>query len=79
MKYPQLADRVRYFKEDERGVAVMCKAMEDMRNETDVAARRKMAMKLLQDGTMSLEKIAEIAEFTVEEVRELEREKNPNI
>ena len=33
MYYPVLADRVRYFKEDEKGVTVMCKAMEDMRNE----------------------------------------------
>ena len=33
MYYPVLADRVRYFKEDEKGAAVMCKAMEDMRNE----------------------------------------------
>lgn len=33
MNYPILAERVRYFKEDEKGVAVMCKAMEDMRNE----------------------------------------------
>lgn len=33
MNYQVLADRVRYFKEDEKGVATMCKAMEDMRNE----------------------------------------------
>ena len=33
MKYPILAERVRYFKEDEKGVATMCKAMDDMRNE----------------------------------------------
>ena len=33
MYYPVLADRFRYFKEDEKGVAVMCKTMEDMRNE----------------------------------------------
>ena len=33
MFYEVLADRVHYFKEDEKGVAVMCKVMEDMRNE----------------------------------------------
>lgn len=33
MKYRTLEERVRYFKEDEKGVAAMCKAMEDMRNE----------------------------------------------
>lgn len=34
MYYPVLADRVWYFKEDERGVATMCRAMEKMRDET---------------------------------------------
>ena len=29
-----LASRTRYFKEDPEGVRYMCKAMEDMRNET---------------------------------------------
>lgn len=33
MHYKELADKVRYFKEDEKGVAAMCKVMEDMRNE----------------------------------------------
>ena len=33
MHYQILANRVRYFKEDQEGVATMCKAMEDMRNE----------------------------------------------
>ena len=40
MYYEVLADRVHYFKEDEKGVAIMCKAMEDMRNE---AAKMKAA------------------------------------
>lgn len=31
MYYGVLADRVRYFKESKEGIAVMCKAMEDMR------------------------------------------------
>ena len=30
----ELASRTRYFKEDPEGVRYMCKAMEDMRNET---------------------------------------------
>ena len=33
MHYKALADKVRYFKEDEKGVAAMCKVMEDMRFE----------------------------------------------
>ncbi len=34
MHYGFLAERVRYFKEDEEGVTIMCRAMEEMRNET---------------------------------------------
>lgn len=34
MHYKILADRVRYFKEDAKGVEAMCRAMEDMRKET---------------------------------------------
>ncbi len=34
MHYGILAERVRYFKENEEGVATMCRAMEEMRNDT---------------------------------------------
>ena len=34
MYYDELAERVRFFKEDKEGIAIMCKAMEDMRNES---------------------------------------------
>lgn len=53
MYYNILAERVRYFKEDKEGVATMCRAMEEMRNETaektafatNVAAIGKMMKK----------------------------------
>ncbi len=41
MNYEALAKKVRYFKQDEKGVAVMCKIMEDMRNEAAREAVRK--------------------------------------
>ena len=44
MYYEVLADRVHYFKEDEKGVAIMCKAMEDMRNEAAREAEKMKAM-----------------------------------
>jgi len=34
MYYEELAERARFFKESKEGVAIMCKAMEDMRNES---------------------------------------------
>ena len=46
MKYKNLADRVRYFKEDEKGVATMCRAMEEMRNETARETEHAKAIKV---------------------------------
>lgn len=39
MHYGILAERVRYFKENEEGVATMCRAMEEMRNDTEFKTR----------------------------------------
>ena len=73
--YKQLADRIRYFKEDEKGVAVMCKMMEDMRNEAasvaELAVKKKMARKLLIEGKRSVEDIADFTELSIKEVEEL--------
>ena len=71
MKYRTLAERVRYFKEDEKGVAAMCKAMEDMRNEAKLEERKEIACSLLVDGELSYEKIAKHTGFTVEEIQKL--------
>ncbi len=71
MKYRTLAERVRYFKEDEKGVATMCKAMEDMRNEAKLEERKEIACSLLVDGELSYEKIAKHTGFTVEEIQKL--------
>lgn len=76
MKYRTLAERVRYFKEDEKGVAAMCKAMEDMRNEAALTARleerKRFAIDLLAMGELSYEQIAKLSKLTVEEVRTLD-------
>lgn len=57
MNYRLLADRARYFKEDEKGVATMCKMMEDMRKEADLEARKSVALDMIRDGKLSLEDI----------------------
>ncbi|MDO5416202.1 MAG: PD-(D/E)XK nuclease family transposase [Lachnospiraceae bacterium] len=75
MKYRTLAERVRYFKEDEKGVAAMCKAMEDMRNEADFAARKKTAFNMLSLGKLSYEEIASCTELSLEEIKALAEKK----
>ena len=76
MKYKILADRVRYFKEDEKGVAAMCRAMEEMRNETaretEHAKAIKVAKGMLRTGKLSYEEIAEISELPMDEVKTLD-------
>ena len=68
-----LADRVRYFKEDEKGVATMSRAMEEMRNETERAKAIKDAKGMLESGKLTYEEIAKIAELTIDEVRALDK------
>lgn len=75
MYYEVLADRVHYFKEDEKGVAVMCKAMEDMRNEAAKMKAVHIARLMLDGGKLSYEDIAAYTELTIEEVEKIASEK----
>lgn len=67
MHYKLLADKTRYFKENEKGVASMCKIMEDLIDNE----KRESALRMLADGELSLEKIAKYSGLTLEQVREL--------
>lgn len=73
MHYKELADKVRYFKEDEKGVAAMCKVMEDMRNDERIDG----AKRLLEIGKLSIEEIASAMRLSVEIVKELATQKIP--
>lgn len=75
MYYGLLAERVRFFKESKEGIAVMCKAMEDMRDQTLREGMINVARRMLADGTLSHEKIAEYAGLPLDEVKKLSAEK----
>ena len=88
MYYEELADRVKFFKESKEGVAIMCKAMEDMRNESikvgikegikegikkgTQETMKATAERMLADGNLALEKIAEYAGLPLAEVKKLQ-------
>ena len=76
MNYDALAKRARYFKQDEKGVATMCKMLEDMRNEAAQKAEqdkaKKTAIRLIKLGKMTLEEIAEATELSLDILKELE-------
>jgi hypothetical protein len=72
MNYEALAKKARYFKQDEKGVATMCKIMEDMRNETALNNSKEIAIRMIEAGKNSLEDIADYTELPLETVKELE-------
>ena len=61
MHYKELADKVRYFKENEKGVAAMCKVMEDMRNESARKAEEQTTVTHINDIMTKLKYTAEQA------------------
>ena len=67
MYYKILADRVRYFKEDEEGVLTMCREMENMRK----AQRIEIAKRMLVSGKLTYEDIAAFTDLTLEEIKAL--------
>ena len=71
MYFNVLADRVRFFKESKEGVAIMCKAMEDMRNQERLERDREIALRMIQAGKYSLEEISSITELPLDEVKSL--------
>ena len=71
MYYDVLADRVRFFKESKEGVAIMCRAMEDMRNQTVLESMKAVASRMLTAGKYSLEEIANMTELSVDEIKKL--------
>ncbi len=71
MNYEELAVKARYFKKDEKGVAAMCKIMEDMRNEKAKEVRIDNALCMIKDGELPLEKIALYSGLSVDEVKKL--------
>ena len=82
--YKELADRVRQYKEVEEGVETMSEIWEEVRNEGIIKGRKEgrieagieHAQKMIIDGTLPLEKIAEYTGLPIEKVRELADKKS---
>lgn len=76
MYYPVLAERARFFKESEEGIAVMCKAMEDMRKQTLEEGMRAVALRMLELGKNSLDEISIVSGLSLDEVKKLNEDKS---
>ncbi len=75
MKNKIFAEKVRYLKEDEQGVAQMYKIMEDFAREERAEARAErnieVAEEMLKEGSLPLEKIAQFTDLPLETVRQI--------
>ena len=71
MNFKQLADRARYFKEDDKGVENMCEVMERFVYEERMEERFEAVRRMIKDGVLSYEKVAEYSGLPVEKVLEI--------
>ena len=74
MKIKELADKTRFFKETPEGVSIMCKAIEEMRNEAVMLEKIQLVMNFLSLGTVSKEDISKASGLTLDEVNEIEKQ-----
>lgn len=76
MHYPILADRVRYFKEEQEGVATMSRVFEEIAREAAQKAARESAIQVAQRmlimGKYSYEEISAISNLSIDEVKALD-------
>ena len=80
MYYDVLAERVRFFKESKEGISIMCKVMEDMRNESleegmkeGMKEEKKLTvLRMLEAGRYALEEIVSISGLSLDEVKKLQ-------
>lgn len=75
MYYGKLLDRVRFFKESKEGIAIMCKVMEDIRNQAATQAAleqvRTVVYRMPAAGKYSLEEITDMTEFSLDEIKKM--------
>ena len=75
MYYDELAERVRFHKQQEQGVKKVCRIVEEYGDEHAKEAttkrNREIAGALLRKNRLSVEEIAEVAELPLEQVRQM--------
>ena len=71
MKTELMRDTSRYYKENPKGVDSMCRAFEDLRNESISNTKIEIALKMLQLGKYTIEEVIEITGLTKDQVMEL--------
>lgn len=80
MNFELMAKATRYYKNTPEGVSYMCEVMEKrIKENVEIAEYNqavKMALEMLADGTIPIEKIARFSHLSLEEVQQLADEQN---
>lgn len=80
MNFELMAKATRYYKNTPEGVSYMCEVMEKrIKENVEIAEHNqavKMALEMLADGTIPIEKIARFSHLSLEEVQQLADEQN---
>lgn len=71
MYYKELADRVRYFKEDEKGVRIMCEIMDEIRAEGRAEGRKEMEDEMKMEFLHNVERLQTKMKLTIQDALEL--------
>lgn len=71
MYFPLLKERVKLFKEEPKGVSIMCKAVEELQNETRVDT----ILMLLETGEVTLDCACRVLDKTPDEIQALLEER----
>ncbi len=75
MYYQELAKKVRYLKQDNRGIKEMTEYFDKWEREIAEENSLEIAMNLIADGTLSYDAIAKVTGLSIEKVTELARDK----
>ena len=71
MHYVELAEKMRFHKQQTKGVEQVCRIVEEYGNERVAERNIVFAEKLLRDGSLSLEKIADVADLPLAQVQQI--------
>ncbi|MBR4948766.1 MAG: PD-(D/E)XK nuclease family transposase [Clostridiales bacterium] len=71
MYYKELSERVKQYKETEEGVENMCDILDEMRKEAADKKACEIANKMIMDGKLTIDQIAEYSGLSTEKVREI--------
>lgn len=72
MNFDLMAEQTRYLKEEPKGVSNMCKIIEEIVEEERMEEKKRTVLRMLADGTLSLDKIAKFTGLPFDEVKKLQ-------